>query len=138
MADAESPVCAEGARFECFQCGNCCSGSPGYVRFSPEESERMAAHLGIDVDEFLRRYARKRGGRWSLKEIETEGGYDCVFLARDAETGSARCSIYPVRPEQCRTWPFWPENLKSPEAWESAAEGCPGMRRLGQTQRRGL
>jgi hypothetical protein len=28
---------------------------------------------------------------------------------------------------QCRTWPFWKINLKSPEAWSAAASSCPGM-----------
>ena len=37
--------------------------------------------------------------------------YDCVFLKEDPERGRKTCSIYPVRPLQCRTWPFWPENL---------------------------
>lgn len=136
MADGQVPWYAEGLRFSCVHCGNCCSGSPGYVRFSAAELERMAAYLGIGTDEFLRRYARKRGGRWSLREIESNGGYDCVFLEREVQ-GATRCSIYPVRPEQCRTWPFWPENLESKEAWESAAKTCPGMNR-GEIQRRGL
>eukprot|EP00961_Rhodomonas_salina_P046921 629705-Rhodomonas_salina.2 len=29
--------------------------------------------------------------------------------------GKAICSLYEARPKQCRTWPFWPENLASPE-----------------------
>ena len=37
------------------------------------------------------------------------------------------CTIYPVRPRQCRTFPFWPENLESPEAWEEATETCHGV-----------
>jgi hypothetical protein len=37
------------------------------------------------------------------------------------------CSIYPVRPVQCRTWPFWNINLKSPDNWNTEAMTCPGM-----------
>ncbi len=37
------------------------------------------------------------------------------------------CAIHEVRPNQCRTWPFWTENLRSQAAWERAAERCPGM-----------
>ncbi|MFM1805538.1 MAG: hypothetical protein RL136_2417, partial [Planctomycetota bacterium] len=34
--DAQAPWYAEGLRFECTQCGNCCSGGPGAVWFTPE------------------------------------------------------------------------------------------------------
>ncbi|MBR1671593.1 MAG: YkgJ family cysteine cluster protein, partial [Fretibacterium sp.] len=39
----------------------------------------------------------------------------------------ARCSVYPVRPSQCRLFPFWPELLRSREMWELYAARCPGM-----------
>ena len=39
------------------------------------------------------------------------------------------CVIYPVRPAQCRTWPFWESNLRSRKNWDSIAEGCPGIGR---------
>jgi len=39
------------------------------------------------------------------------------------------CMIYRVRPSQCRTWPFWPENLTNPNAWNKAAQKCPGINR---------
>lgn len=126
-----TPWYAEGLEFSCARCGNCCSGSPGYVDFSPSEAEEMAAFLGIDVDAFLRRYARRRRRKWCLREVEADGGYDCIFLVRGAG-GRIRCAVYPVRPEQCRTWPFWPENLRSREAWETAAKDCPGMNRRGE------
>ena len=48
---------------------------------------------------------------------------DCTFL--DGRT--RRCSIYPVRPAQCRTWPFWNSNLESPEMWKRGQNVCPGM-----------
>jgi Fe-S-cluster containining protein len=34
--------------------------------------------------------------------------------------------VYPVRPPQCRTWPFWESNLESPEAWQKTCDDCPG------------
>ncbi len=37
--------------------------------------------------------------------------------------------IYSVRPNQCRTWPFWPSNLKNPGDWNKAAQKCPGINR---------
>ena len=50
----------------------------------------------------------------------------------DARTGKVvhtirQCSVYEVRPLQCRTWPFWPENLWSKKTWDHAAKRCHGM-----------
>ena len=120
---------AEGLRFTCTQCGNCCTGPAGYVWFTDEDAARMADRLGVDKSTFYRKYARKLRGRWSLIEQKTEHGYDCIFLDRKSEPGKALCSIYDARPAQCRTWPFWPENLTTPQAWEDAKRQtpCPGM-----------
>jgi len=35
--------------------------------------------------------------------------------------------VYPARPRQCRTFPFWPENLRSPESWNELEEFCGGV-----------
>ncbi len=125
--NTQTPWYAPGLSFECTQCGNCCTGPPGYVWFNPDEARAIAAYLGLSEDEFRRRYAAKKSGRWTLEEVRTESGYDCVFLRRD-EQGKAWCRVYPVRPTQCRTWPFWDSNLRSPRDWAEAAETCPGMR----------
>ena len=123
----QQPWYADGLHFTCHQCGNCCTGPPGYVWFSATEGKAIAEHLGLSEAEFYRRYARKKRGRYSLTEVKRGDQYDCVFLQRD-EHGKALCSIYPVRPTQCRTFPFWPEHLESREAWDEAAKDCPGMR----------
>ena len=122
---------AKGLRFSCSQCGNCCTGAPGIVAFSPEEGEAMAKRLDMSVGDFHRRFARKVNGAWSLPERKTSFGYDCVFLDRESTPGVAGCRLYEDRPKQCRTWPFWPENLESPQAWEEAKANtpCPGMGR---------
>lgn len=89
----------------------------------------MAKKLGVDVATFRRTYARKLADGWSLNERETEHGHDCVFLDRDSIPGKAACSLYEARPRQCRTWPFWPENLRTPRSWATAKHitPCPGM-----------
>jgi len=118
----------EGLRFSCTQCGNCCTGPTGYVWYTPAEGQAIADHLGLSLESFEQRYTRKlRRGR-SLNETRSQYGYDCVFLRRD-EQGKALCSIYPVRPSQCKTWPFWPENLATPDNYLMLAKGCPGVRR---------
>lgn len=112
-----------GLRFECTQCGNCCTGEPGYVWVSREEIRRISLFLGRD-DEWLDQHQLRRVGfKYSLTERPNG---DCVYLVKDAH-GQRMCSIYPVRPLQCRTWPFWSVNLKTPGAWAEAAGMCPGM-----------
>lgn len=113
---------SSGLRFECTQCGDCCSGSPGHVWVDGDEIAALAAAVEeSSVEEFERKFVRRVGARKSLKELP-QANYDCIFL--DATT--RRCMVYDARPKQCRTWPFWDSNLKSPEAWEAAAEVCPG------------
>ncbi|MBI4718428.1 MAG: YkgJ family cysteine cluster protein [Planctomycetes bacterium] len=113
---------AQGLRFSCTQCGNCCSGEPGYVWATKEEISRIAAFLGRTDGWLDKQHLRRVGLRYSLTE-KPDG--DCVFLKR--ENGKSLCTIYDVRPLQCRTWPFWDENLRTPEAWDAAHVKCPGM-----------
>jgi Fe-S-cluster containining protein len=88
----------------------------------------MAAALGMSETAFLRQFAHRINGKWSLREQVGPGGMDCVFLTWDQD-GRSGCSLYAARPGQCRTWPFWAENLVSPEAWEGTRlrTPCPGM-----------
>ena len=120
--ETNNPWYERGLRFHCTQCGNCCSGAPGYVWITPADMANIAAFLGLPLEQFTRRYVRRIGERYSLVE---KPDYYCIFLHR--AVGQAMCSIYPVRPTQCRTWPFWKMNLESPAAWNRAAERCPGM-----------
>ena len=117
----------EGLRFSCTQCGNCCTGPPGAVWFNDTEGKAMAKQLGIEVADFYEQFAHKIGSKWSLREQEIEGKFDCIFLDRSSEKPS--CKLYSSRPLQCRTWPFWKENLRSPQAWAQAkrATPCEGM-----------
>jgi len=127
----------QGLRFECTGCGNCCTGAPGVIWISDEEIRRAAEHLKISVDQFVKQYCHSLDGRVSLKEKSpnSHGEYDCIFLhelepAVDENGRMQRrriCEIYPVRPLQCRLFPFWPGVLQSRRVWDSVARGCPGM-----------
>ncbi len=117
----EDPWYKEGLSFECTGCGNCCTGSPGYVWVTEEEIEEIAGFLGLPVSEIRKRYLRQKHGRFALIELKYKN-YDCIFLKDN------KCSIYPVRPTQCRTYPWWVSNLSSREAWEKASQTCEGMR----------
>jgi Fe-S-cluster containining protein len=114
----ESSWYRDGLAFECTRCGACCTGAPGYVWVNAEEIGRLAAYRGETVQEFSRRFVRRVGDDYSL--IEKPGG-DCIFW--DKAVG---CTVYPARPVQCQTWPFWPENIESLEAWEGVQRVCPG------------
>ena len=119
-----------GLRFSCTQCGNCCTGPPGTVWFTSKEGRSLARTLDLEIAEFYKRYAHKVDGRWSLRERPvSDGRYDCIFLARSSANGKTGCSVYADRPAQCRTWPFWPENLTSRATWDAAKRRtpCPGM-----------
>jgi len=116
------PWYKDGLRFKCTGCGQCCTGSPGYVWVTPEETEAMATFLKIPIEEFIKKYTRRIGNRLSLKEHSKT--YDCVFLKEK------RCQVYGARPKQCRTFPWWPENLKSPQHWKEAAARCEGIDHL--------
>jgi uncharacterized protein len=107
----------DGLKFECTQCGHCCTGAPGYVWIRVEDIYRIAEFLGMRDRDFVRQYVRKIGDRFSL--IELPNG-NCVFYDKG-------CKIYPVRPMQCRTFPFWKEILEKPGNWQRAAQDCPGM-----------
>ncbi len=124
-AEKVRPWYHKGLKFECTQCGNCCTGAPGYVFVTRDEIERIAEFLGRPPGAGLpAKYLRKVGRGYSLTEDKTSG--DCCFL-KTGRNGRRSCSIYPVRPIQCRTWPFWDTNLESADEWAAAARDCPGM-----------
>jgi Fe-S-cluster containining protein len=119
--DSDAPWFGDGLRFQCTRCGACCRGAPGYVWVVEEEIARLAAYRGETVAQFSRRFVRRVGQRYSL--IEKPSG-DCIFWDREAG-----CTVYPARPVQCQTWPFWPENLETPQSWEQVTQDCPGSGR---------
>ncbi|MBQ9371084.1 MAG: YkgJ family cysteine cluster protein [Thermoguttaceae bacterium] len=112
---------SEGLRFGCKQCGRCCGGgSPGYVWTSDEEIQALAKAMGLSRSEFELHFIRLITGR--RKSLLERKNYDCVLLASDGK----RCSVYNARPVQCRTWPFWDQNVATPTDWARAAKHCPG------------
>jgi hypothetical protein len=111
---------ADGLRFECTRCGGCCRGEPGYVWVRDHEILGIARFLDMTLDDFMAQFVRRVFDDYSL--IELPNG-DCIFWAAEG------CRIYPVRPTQCRTWPFWPTNLTSEHAWSMAGLRCPGVNR---------
>jgi Fe-S-cluster containining protein len=108
----------DGLRFSCTMCGDCCTGEPGHVWVDDDDLAAIAEYRGETIEEVRGLYTRlARRGR-ALRE---KANGDCVFY--DRQKG---CTIYPVRPPQCRTWPFWESNVASPETWRRTCEVCPG------------
>ena len=107
-----------GLRFECQGDGKCCvsRGRYGYVYLSFGDRRRLAAHLKLSLTEFTAKHTRKVDGLYELLYT----GKDCPFLQDN------RCKVYEARPWQCRTWPFWPENMDA-TVWEKeVVSWCPG------------
>ncbi len=111
----------QGRRFQCTQCGNCCF-EPGYVYMSAEEVKAIAEHLSMSKDRFKARYRV----RWDPPSrqwiIDATHGLGCPLLTEDR-----RCSVQPVKPMQCQTFPFWDEMIDDAKEWESAKTFCPGL-----------
>lgn len=119
---AQPPWYADGLCFECMpDCGACCTnhGDYAYIYLEGDDLTRLAGFLGLAADEFSARYTAEDEGQLVLRMDRP----DCPFL------DGRRCSVYPARPTQCRTFPFWEENLLSAENWRAVAEFCPGIGR---------
>lgn len=114
-----------------FQCqetcgGKCCKipkGNQLFVFLTSKDRMRLAAFLHKPINKFAQRghFTTTRfggtGWHWYLKSGEGQ----CKFL-----TKAGKCSVYEARPTQCKTWPFWPENMK-PETQEMFMKECPGI-----------
>lgn len=121
-ASGDAPWYARGLRFSCTGSGKCCTvhGDYAYVFLTRDEERRIAEGLGLTLRQFRRRHTYRPvlQGR----SLRFPDGH-CTFLL------GRRCSIYETRPQQCRTWPFWEENL-DPQVWQDAvASFCPGVGR---------
>jgi Fe-S-cluster containining protein len=115
-----SPWYADGLRFECQpDCGACCTNHDDhtFVYLEKGEAQRLADFLTLDLEEFLARFTELDEEDLVLRMDQP----DCPFL------DGSRCSVYPVRPIQCSTFPFWRENLLSSRHWRRVGRFCPGV-----------
>jgi len=82
----------------------------------------MCNGLGLPRETFLKKYTKEvdLGLVKRVSLIEQEH-FDCIFWVKGG------CSIYEHRPLQCQSFPFWPQNLDNPGAWEETAQECPGI-----------
>jgi hypothetical protein len=108
-----------GLRFACQRCGACCTGAPGTVYVAREEVGSLASFLGLSESELKRRYLYSFRGGYSVRE-HADGR--CFFF-------DGTCAVYEARPAQCRSYPFWLQNLESERAWQRVRAECPGIGR---------
>jgi Fe-S-cluster containining protein len=111
-------------RFECTQCGRCCTRRDKYahVYVEPEEVRALAALLGVAVREFRRRFTFVDELGWTQIEFAND---TCPFL----DVASNRCTVYEARPVQCRTFPFWDDMIDGRGWTKSAKAMCEGLGR---------
>ena len=78
---------------DCTKCANCCKTMD--IKVLPADAERIAGHLGTETNEFVEEFlAADDEGDWTFRQKP------CPFLGEDD-----RCTIYEVRPTDCREYP---------------------------------
>ncbi len=115
--DQRSYFFDDGIRFQCQGCGTCCTGAPGVVRVDVPEIVAIAAFLDRSVGEIIDAFVFPWEDGHSIKE-DADGR--CLFY----DDG---CRIYPVRPRQCRTFPFWVSIMRAEFHWHATCRQCPGI-----------
>jgi Fe-S-cluster containining protein len=118
--NARRPWYANGLRFECLPgCGACCIDHGDYnaLYLTSADVRRLADHLELTRSEFIRLYTTVEDDYVLLRTDHP----DCLFLKE------GKCDVYEARPTQCRTFPFWKDNLRSRRSWVKLCEFCPGI-----------
>ena len=111
----------KGLRFECIEgCTRCCE-IRGYVFVHASEIPLIADHLNFSPEEFKSRFLKPYWGEmWHLNFPEDA---PCMFL------GEKGCTVYPVRPAQCSSFPFWHETIANTKTWQALKKFCQGIDR---------
>lgn len=114
----QGPNNDQAVAFHCQRCGHCCHGKGGIV-LRGKDIERLAAHLQMTAEDFLRDYTESPHGK---PRIIVGGDDFCIFYEQDRG-----CSVHQAKPDVCRAWPFFRGNLIDASSWEMASGYCPGI-----------
>lgn len=88
-------------KLPCFRCGVCCTRYQ--VCVNRYEAQRLADHLDLNLEVFLRDYTDPRWPGTENFLIRHRDGA-CVFLENIPGTKLTGCCIHDVRPQDCRNW----------------------------------
>ena len=117
-APRSRPWYAEGLRFRCTRCGNCCRGD-GNVWVGDAEILQLASLLEMTGSELRRAFTQSVADGTVVRQ---RANGDCVFWREQQG-----CTVYAARPRQCRTYPFWRANVHSKDGWQAESAMCPGI-----------
>jgi hypothetical protein len=98
-------------------CTKCCE-EQGFVYLTEEDIARLAGFLGMAAEEFEKRHVYRTK---NLRRLRVPRYAQCAFLKEGG------CSVHEAKPTQCRTFPYWPELLRSRRAWHETGKRCPGI-----------
>lgn len=117
-------------KFECQNSckGRCCKpfqvGGAAFIFLTDADIYRLHIFLKQPIPSFTKsaqfsstRFSKIPKHVWYMK-MKEDGS--CHFLK------DGKCTAYEARPTQCRTFPFWPENMNK-ESWNALKTECPGI-----------
>ena len=119
-----TPWFGAGLKFGCTACGKCCRSTRTNVWVNSSEISALAAALKMEPFSFAQQYCEDReneNGEILTSLKNKDGG--CILLDKDGR----KCSVYEVRPVQCRTYPFWPSAVVGKAEWSNEATRCEGI-----------
>ena len=117
----------EPLRFECQTgCFKCCT-KPGVVYFDKASIENASKILRISSELFRKEFLLWDDGHWVH---EVANGDPCAFLAPEG------CSIHNGKPIQCRSYPFWKENMNTKKWNNEISKFCPGINKGGRISKK--
>jgi Fe-S-cluster containining protein len=103
--------------FTCVRCGTCCKDE-GIVFFSADEIRRAADYLNIGERDFIERYLFYASGGYAHRVNEHNA---CAFLEKNI------CVINEVKPEQCKSFPYWREYVAHDGTLNNFNRKCRGI-----------
>ena len=103
--------------FNCTKCGDCCKGYGGTF-VTAQDIDAIAGYINADPKRFVADYCRLSGNKPVI--AQGKNGY-CIFWDK-------LCTIHPVKPRMCKSWPFLESVLIDTNNWHIMAALCAGIR----------
>ena len=105
--------------FDCHGCAKCCKRK-GMIYFSQEDIRNASQYLEMTVDDFEKMYILRTK---DVAYIYVSGNArPCPFLNK-----ANKCRIHDAKPQQCRSYPFWPNIMESKQKLNTERIHCKGI-----------